>query len=500
VLFRDLAMRDVLFTLDPDGGETLHTQLRRQIVTAIGAGHLPGGSRMPSTRRLAESLSVSRNTVIATYAELAAQGYLVATDRSGYRVAADRAHLPAPVPDDEPAAVVPIDWEARFTIRASGLPYLAPPRPWQSYPYPFVYGQADHSLFPLAAWRDCSRRALGRSPVDIWTADGGADDDPDLVDQLRTLVLPRRGIRAAENEILITLGAQQALFLLAFLLFRETTVVGVEEPGYADARAIFSVRSKRLRSLAVDDAGLVVDDRLDGCEYVYITPSHQMPTTVAMTMPRRMALLERAESSDIVVIEDDYESDSNPYGVAAPAIKSLDRFGRVIYVGTFSNSIAPGLRIGYIVGPAALVAELRHVRRLILRHPPANNQRTLALFLAGGHYDGLLARLNRVYRGRREALADALDAHLPSWTRKPTHGGVSFWLSAPEHVDTGELALQALERGVIMDPGALRYFEPDPPRRHARLGFSAIDESRIEPGIRVLAELFRRYRPGRGTG
>jgi len=485
-------MREFLFSVARDGPGTLQSRLRRQVLEAIASGHLPPGARLPSSRRVADRLAVARNTVTAAYAELVAEGHLVASGRSGYFVAADRARLPAPAPDHEPAPVAPVDWTDRFTLRSSELPYLPLPQPWHAYPHPFVYGKADRTLFPLDAWRECSRLALARTPVDRWSADGGTDDDPALVEQLRMRILPRRAIHATDDQILVTLGAQQALFLLAFLLFRETTVVGVEEPGYADARAIFAARSRRLRSIPVDGDGLVVDDRLDGCDYVYVTASHQMPTTVAMPAGRRRDLVERATASNVVVIEDDYEGDLCYLGTVAPAIRALDRSGRVIYVGSFSNSIAPGLRIGYVVGPAALVGELRHLRRLILRHPPANNQRTLALFLADGHHDALLARLNRVYRGRREALADAVAAHLPGWSCQPSLGGTSCWLTAPADVDTAALADRALAHGVIIDPGAMRYAEPDPPRRHTRLGFSAIDESRIAPGIRVLAGLVRR--------
>jgi len=475
--------------LDPDDPATLRHQLARRIITAITGGAIAPGARMPSTRLLAGQLAVARNTVIAAYADLSALGYLVAAPRNGHAVAASAPGDAEPAADPPACSPVAPRWERRMTARVTRLPHRAAHHPWQDYPFPFVCGQPDPSLFPHAEWRDCARRALGPGPVGVWTADGGAADDPALVEQLRRVVLAGRGIHAAEDEVLITLGVRQALFLLAFLLFREDTVVGLEDPGDADARAMFALRSRALRALPVDEHGLVADAGLAGCDYVYVTPAHQLPTTVAMTQARRVALLERAEADGFFVIEDDYEYEITYRRAVVPALKALDRHERVIHVGAFSKSIAPDLRIGYIVAPAQLIARLRELRRLILRHPPGNSQRILALFLADGHFERLMGRLNAVYRGRRDALGRALDRHLPDWRHRPNAGGVSFWVAAPEHLDTRDVARVAQRKGVLIDPGELRFLGPIRPRRFARIGYAAIDEARIEDGVRILAAL-----------
>ena len=486
-------MRAFLFPLRPDVKEPLQLQLRRSVIQAIRDGRLRPGERMPSVRTLAERLGIARNTVVLAYRTLAVQGYLERRERSGHYVSADQpGEAPTrPFVGRRPRGVAP-DWPSRLAVRASGLMRLGPPRGWARYPYPFVYGQADPKLFPLAEWRECSRMALGRQPVDEWSPDSGGDDDPQLIDQIRRQVLPGRGISATADEILITVGAQHALFLIASLLFTEATPVGVEEPGYSDARTIFALRTRRLKPLPVDDHGLIVDRAMDTCRYVYVTPSHQAPTTVTMTLDRRVALLERAAARDVVVIEDDYERDTSHFQTPIPSLRSLDRSSRVIYVGSFSRALGPGLRVGYIVAPFRVANELRLLRHVVLRHPPNNNQRTLALFIEHGHLDALLARVRRVYRRRWEVAGAAIGRYLPTFQPKPNFGGAAYWLEGPHALDTTALAADALKRGVIVDPGAPRFLAADPPRNSLRIGFGAIAEEKIEPGIKILGDVLRR--------
>lgn len=480
------AMRDFLFHLEPADGASLQAQLQNQIVAAVLDGQLPPGSPIPSSRRLASQLGIARNTVVLTYQRLVEQGFLVSRERSGYFVADQVAPTarPAPAPT-EPV----IDWNRRLARHPSDQRNIAKPAAWRSVPYNFIYGQVDPSLFPLAAWRDCSRQALARSAVDEWSADHITADDPLLVEQLRARVLPRRGVLAQPDEILITMGAQNALWLLASLLMTAKTTVAMEEPGYVDARNIFGLRGARLAPVPVDAGGLVLDAVPDSADYLYVTPSHQSPTTVTLSMARRQSLLRLAERRDLAVIEDDYEGEMNYVGEPTPALKSLDGAGRVLYVGSLSKYLAPGLRLGYLVGPAPLIAEARQLRRLMYRHPPANNQRCLALFLAGGHYDSLLARLHRIYRRRWEVLGRALARHLPHAARTPTFGGSSFWVEGPAGLDASELAERALKRGVLIEPGEVHFMSAPCPRNCFRLGFSSIPEERIEPGIELLAEL-----------
>ncbi len=170
----------------------------------------------------------------------------------------------------------------------------------------------------------------------------------------------------------------------------------------------------------------------------------------------------------------------------------MDREQTVVYVGSFSKSLAPGLRIGYLVAAAPLIAEARLLRRLILRHPPSNNQRTVALFISGGYYDALIHRLQRVYQGRWEAMAEALARYLPDSATTPSFGGTSYWLRGPEGLDTEALARAALEEGVVIEPGAVHFHGPERPRNTFRLGFSSIPVEKIAPGIEKLAQIIDR--------
>jgi len=465
----------------------------------ILAAQLPPDQALPSCRELARRLGVSRNTVVLAYQGLVDDGFIEARQRSGYFVNREILENPPPgrAAPEAPIAAGP-DWDAMLRVHPGRQPNIEKPADWQSYPYPFVYGQIDPGLFPIAAWRECTRQALGLKGIGQWTADALQMDDPDLVEQIRTRVLPRRGIWVSPDEILVTLGAQNALYLLASLFVTPQTTVAMEEPGYPDVRNIFALKTGKIMPIPVDDGGLPVDERLDGCDMAFVTPSHQFPTTVTMPAARREALLRRAAASDFLVIEDDYEFETNYIGRPTPALKSMDEAGRVIYVGSLSKTLFPGLRLGYLVGSKALIAEARALRRLMMRHAPNNNQRTTALFLSLGHHDALVRRLHRVYRTRWQAMDDALSRHLPESARAPNFGGTSVWVRGRDGLDAAALAARALEEGIVIEPGHVHFAAEPRPRNFFRLGFSAIPEERIEPGIRLLADLIHSGRTGRG--
>jgi GntR family transcriptional regulator/MocR family aminotransferase len=443
---------------------------------------------LPASRALAAALGVSRVTVTLALQQLIDAGIVVSRPRSGCFVARDARPTPlATAPSRGEAAA--LDWPSRLRIAPSRQRNIRKPADWMQRPYPFIYGQFDASLFPVAAWRECAQESLHVGAIRGWAPDHIDRDHAPLVEQIQQRLLPARGIWARRDEILVTAGAQQATFMLAQLLVDADTPVGIEDPGYPDARNNFALRSSHIVRLPVDDHGLVVDARLARCRYVYVTPSHQCPTTVTMPLARRQALLAAAQAQDIVLIEDDHESELSHRGRPTAALKSLDGAGRVIYLGSLSKTLAHGLRLGYVVAPAPLIDELRALRRLILRHPPTNNEHTAARFIAHGHHETFMRRLNAAYGERAAALRAAIAGHAPQLACVDNHGGSALWVRAPRSVDTRDLAARALAQGIVIEPGEVFFGADRPPRHFMRLGYSSIPLERIEPGIRKLARL-----------
>jgi GntR family transcriptional regulator / MocR family aminotransferase len=488
-------VRDWLIHLKRGEYSSLQAQIREALVSAILDKQLDQSEAVPSTRKMSKSLGVSRNTVVLAYQGMLDDGYLVAKERSGYYVA-DKA-LEDAVATVRPSSQTPrtkrgtVNWSSRLTTKPSAQEYQIKPLDWQNYTYPFIYGQVDHTLFPLAEWRECNRQALGKKWLGAWTNDTWAADDPLLVEQIRRRILPRRGIMASDDEILVTMGAQNALYLLTHLLVKKTTRVGMEEPGYPDMRNMFRLATDSVALLPVDDKGLTDNAKLDDCDVVFATPSHQFPTTVTMPLERRLALLKRAGEKEFIIIEDDYEFETNYVNEPCPALKSLDDDGRVIYVGSLSKTMFPGLRLGFMVGPKELIAEARALRRLMVRHPPNNNQRAAALFLSLGHHDTLIRRLHKAYRTRWDIMGKALADHLPMSSRNPSFGGTAYWVKGPMLLDAEKLQAAAMTKSIFIEPGRVTFGGAKPPRNMFRLAFSSIDEKKIEPGIKLLAEIIR---------
>ena len=483
-------MSEILFQLPNDPGLSLQTRIREMLVSAILDGHLPAGSPVPSGRKLAQQLNVARNTVVLAYEHLVDEGYLVARERSGFYVnddivkgRAQRPHVNSIASD--------IDWANRFRVTGSSYRHIQKPANWQQYPYPFLYGQYDPALFPIADWRDCCRHADSVGAIHAWAGDRIDQDDPSLVHQIHTRVLPRRGVMVQPDEILITLGAQHALYLAAQLLIGRQTAVGIEDPGYTDARNVFASHSQSVTPLPLDPEGVVPGPELQRCQYAYVTPSHQLPTTLTMSLQRRRDLLEFANQHDIVLIEDDYESELNFSDRPIPALKSMDQEGRVLYIGSLSKTLAPGLRMGYLVGPREFIQEARVLRRLMLRHPPANNQNIVSEFLKRGYHDALVRRLHHSLRDRWQVMNEALNEYIPGCTPTPSFGGSAFWVQSDALPDIGKFTEQARQRGVLIEPGEVFFSDPKQAPNCFRLGFSSIPSTRIPDGIRILADLIR---------
>ncbi|RBW48578.1 PLP-dependent aminotransferase family protein [Marinobacter sp. F3R11] len=473
----------------------LQQQIQERLVDAILGGHLPVDTPLPSSRKLAAQMKVSRNTIVLVYERMVDAGYLLPSKRRGYFIA-PAFHNPDMIDirdkpsngDDSP------EWPERFRLQPSQYQTIVKPNQWQQYEYPFNYGQIQQEYFPIEHWRDCARRTLSTTGLTDWLHDRIDIDDPMLVEQLRTRLLPKRGIYAEPEEILVTIGTQNSLYLLANLLFDGNTRVALENPGFRDAHSIFQSFNADLVLQSLDQEGIVVDDQLASCNYIYVTPSHQVPTGVEMSRSRRIELMDLARRSNAVLIEDDYDAEINMQDNPIPAMKSNDPDNRIIYLGSLSKSMSPGLRIGFMVADEQLIAEARALRRLMYRHPASNNQRQTAYFLSLGYYDSYLRKLRTLYFNKLVRMEAALKEHLPDlMTRDVRSGASSFWLRVAEGIDTEQLSWATAREGVLIEPGAVHFLNTSPPRNYLRLGFSTIPTHKIEPGIAKLKTILDRF-------
>ena len=341
------------------GGGTRQAQLRATVVHGILSGMVPPGMPVPPSRTLAEQLGLSRNTVALTMQSLLERGFLVSRERSGLYVNPDILKSQAGTATPTGATASNLRWSQRFRSTPSAQRNIVKPDDWQSFRFPFIYGQFDDGLLPVADWRECEQQALHVPAMRAWSRDYIDRDPEPLIEQIQQRLLPARGIWAARDEILVTAGAQMAVYLLSQLLLDRRSAVGIEDPGYPDARNTFAARARNVTALPVDEQGLRLGADVAQCRYIYVTPSHQCPTTVTMPAERRRQLLEVARAHDIVIFEDDHESELNFSSRPSPALKSLDSEGRVIYIGSLSKTLSHGLRIGYVVAPAELIRDVR---------------------------------------------------------------------------------------------------------------------------------------------
>ncbi|MFZ4742735.1 MAG: PLP-dependent aminotransferase family protein [Betaproteobacteria bacterium] len=475
-----------LFELPAQSALPLQGRLRLAVVQAIMGGRLSPGAAMPSSRELASLLGLSRNTVTSAFLQLIDDGFLEARPRRGVFVTANaRPQLATRIEPLNASNRVAPNWSRRVLRSQLDRPTLSKPEQWSAYPYPFIYGTYDPQLFPTEDFRECCVRSLARSQLPHWTPDLEIEDVPELVEQIRTRLLPKRGVFALKEEIIVTVGTQHAYYLLADALFDKDTVVGLEEPGHPHARNSFAMRQPKWVELAVDAHGLQVD-ALPDLDYLFVTPSHQSPTTVTLGLQRRQLLLRQAELNDFIIIEDDYEAENLYHGEPMPALKSLDPAGRVIYLGSVSKSLSPALRLGYIVAPRALITELRVIRHAMVRHPSAFLQHAYALFLSLGHHESHTRRVNQAMQERLAIAAQALTDYLGDFKFAMPQGGASIWLEAPPWVDAGELGLMARSHGVLIEAGDVFFGKPPYPCPYFRLRLSSIPAAQIAQGIRAL--------------
>ena len=384
---------------DRENGEPLGAQLTRRLREAISSGTLAGGTKMPGTRQFAKRLGLGRNTVALAFEQLIAEGYLEARTGSGTFVVPSgfaREHAQRASPGN-----------ARTTQanrRSSSLRGYFQASTGRG---PLRPGSPDRSAFPLETWKRCARRAL-----DVYSDDLGyapASGLRALREAIASHVRHFRGISAHPDQIIVVEGAQAALHLATALLARSGEGIAVEDPCYALARAAFELAGLQLRCVPVDGEGLRTDRLPRGARLAFVTPTHQFPLGGTLALRRRRDLLEWADACDAYILEDDYDSEFTMRLRPLPALQSLDRHERVIYIGSFSKTLAPALRVGYLIAPAHLASAFRAARASTSLGVSLHLQATLAGFMNGGHFARHIRRMNAVYERRRSILREIIE-------------------------------------------------------------------------------------------
>ena len=486
-------MYENMIVIDRAAPESLQKQIRRQIAMGIVNRQYPLHRPLPSIRQLSTELGVSVTTVTLAYEALKQDGFVEARDRSGFYVnqdvLADPGHALKPGASAHIASPpARLDYRAFFRDRRFDRDRVVkPPDSLIRYRYPFVCGLIDPSLFPITSWRECVRDSVNVVEVGNWATDYSATDDHMLIEQLIQRVLARRGIVAHPDEVLVTVGGQQALYIAVKLLLSPGEILGVEDPGYPDVINIAEIEGITVKRLPIDNSGLIVSSDVGSCKCLFVTPSHQFPTTVTMPLDRKIELLNLTKRNGQLIIEDDYEADIS-FNLTPPrALKSLDGWGNVIYTGSLSKSLLPGLRIGYLVADREFIREARALRHHILRHPPVNNQRSVALFLQRGYFDRFVAKITGIYKERCAVMHNALERHFPGASTRAEYGGGSIWLRLPDRADAGILRELVESEGVFFETGGFTFSDERNNRNHIRLGYSVIEKSLIAEGIDKIA-------------
>lgn len=485
----------MLVTLDGSG--PLHLQLYRSLRGAILSGRLPPGARLPSTRALAAELRVARITVMLCFEQLLLEGYAIGRRGSGTYVATE-------LPDDlafdvrrKQRAALPTRqatprlsaYGRRIVTDRRTVPGWAPRRP--RLPYDFRYGRPAFSDFPHTAWRRLlARRARCTSADDL---DYGlpAGSRP-LREAIADYLQRSRAVACTAEQVLIVSGSQQALDLAARVLLDPGDRVLLEEPQYAGARHVFAAAGGRLIAAPVDADGLniaAVESVARGVRLAYVTPSHQFPTGVIMSLARRLALLAWARRANAYVFEDDYDSEYRYAARPVESLQGLDRVGRVIYSGTFSKLMFPALRLGYLVLPHALVRPFVTAQALAHISSATLEQAALADFIHDGHFERHVRRTRARNAARRAALLSAIAEHLGDRAEVcGSNAGVHIvlWLREVRPQRIPLVVQRAAAAGVGVYPVEPFYLKP-PKRAGLLLGYSSLTEDDIRKGIERFA-------------
>ncbi|WP_345816029.1 PLP-dependent aminotransferase family protein [Paraburkholderia sp. PREW-6R] len=485
--------------LDRGNGQPIYRQLHRLLQQAILSRELPAGSKVPSSRLLAQELGVGRNTVTQVYEQLALEGYVSSATGRGTFVAdsapdeivgaADNAAGTQAETQFDPGAETSPE-SGRRALSARGARLIAgagvSKRQWGA----FMPGVPDVTRFPARVWSRLHNKYWRRLRPDLLTyAPGGglASLRHALADYLRT----SRSVRCTPEQIIITTGIHQSVDLAVRLLSDPGDVIWTEDPCYWGVRSVLHVSGLQSRPIAVDDEGInpSPDDLAQPPRLMLVTPSHQYPLGMVMSLARRRMLLEYARQNQCWIIEDDYDSEFRYGSRPLASLQGLDTSGQVIYVGSFGKTLFPGLRIGYLVVPEALAESFATASAELYREGQLLQQAVLAEFIGDGHFTSHIRKMRTLYGQRRQALLDAATQRYGD--ALPAVGGdagLHLVMQLPEGSDDRQVASAALERNIVVRPLSGYYARPALASSGLLIGYACVPDEEIAPAFNTLGE------------
>ncbi len=469
-----------------DPGAPAYRRLYTALRTEILEGRLRPGARLPGTRDLADQYGLSRGTIVNAFEQLKAEGYVEGSVGSGTyvsRVLPDELlNVKRRARAQSPAQGRPQRRISEYGQRVKPIPVLEV-RPTRA----FRTDLPALDLFPTTLWAQITARRLRRASTRLLTGCEPMGYRP-LRDAVADYLSTSRGVKCIPEQIAIVSGVQEALDLVARLVLNPSDRVCMEDPGYTSAADVFEAVGAKVSALPLDDEGMELREPiLRGSRLVYVTPAHQFPLGITMSLPRRLELLEWARRSGALIFEDDYDSEYRYSGHPVPALQGLDRNGLVLFAGTFNKVLFPSLRLGYLVIPSDLVTWFADTRSLTIRHPPLLEQAVLCDFITEGHFGRHLRRMREVYAERSSVLLEAARQRLTGLLEISTvEAGLQTagWLCGG--VDGESAARAAAARDVEVTPLS-RYSRGAVVREGLQLGFAAVDAGEIRRGVRELA-------------
>lgn len=473
--------------LPPRGAEPSATRwLAAALRTEILDGRLRPGARVPATRQLARAYGLSRGTIVSAFDQLKAEGYVDGNIGSGTYVNRvlpdDLLEVPRAIRRAGPPRRPPSRHLSDLGARVSEFSGLEA-RPTRA----FRANIPALDLFPTTLWAQVESRRCRRATTSLLLGCGPMGYRP-LQEALADHLSTSRGVQCRAEQVAIVSGVQEGLDLAARLFVNSGDRVCMEDPGYPGAALVFEAMGAKVLPVPLDDEGMMVPGaRQAGSRLAYVTPGHQFPTGISMSLPRRMALLEWARQAGAVIFEDDYDSEYRYTGRPMPALQGLDRHGLVLFAGSFSKVLFPSLRLGYLVVPTDLIDQVSAIQSITVRHAPTISQAVLCDFITDGHFGRHLRRMREIYAERSRVLVECVRQQLAGLLEI---SGIEAGLQTAGWLGGGmtgvALATAAARRDVEVAPLS-QYTRRRATREGVHLGFAAVDVPEIRRGVRELA-------------